>query len=619
MKKARLNRRDFIKTSALASIPLSLSGFPLFVAAKPNMSFSGEENDKILVLVQLQGGNDGLATIYHGGQYDNLQAVRENIIIPESAIINFHQDYGFHAAMQGMKDIWEMDCLGIVQSVGYPNQNRSHFRSTDIWNSASSAEELDSTGWIGRFYDLDYSDYPSAYPNADCPHPFALTMGKIVSETCQGVNANYSLSLLDPFNPGMALVSAEGDIPANCFGDALSFLNDTVSQTNAFASVISNAAEAGNNLSTKWDDLETELAEKLKNVARLIAGGLQTKIYVVQIGGFDTHDNQVVGGNTTTGRHDSLLRELSDALCAFQDDLNLLNVSDRVIGMTYSEFGRRIRSNAALGTDHGTAAPMFLFGSCIENQILGNHPEIDPQVGFDEGVPMQYDFRDIYGTILQQWLGLSANEVMNVIYPDFQLLPLLKTGCEESPPLPIEWLSFDAKPIDNQYIQLTWKTLSTSPNHYFEVERSADGKNFRKIMRVESKSHTHEVQEYQTKDSEPHTGISYYRLGQVDKNGQTTYSTIRAVSIYTGHEFSATVYPQPAQDVAQVKVLSTPSFKADLFILNHQGQILNSRMVHIQEGHTEILIDVSGLTNGLYWLKIAGSQLTKTYRMVVQR
>jgi hypothetical protein len=139
-----------------------------------------------------------------------------------------------------------------------------------------------------------------------------------------------------------------------------------------------------------------------------------------------------VDGATTTGRHDELLRELSDAICAFQDDLNLLNVNDRVIGMTYSEFGRRIRSNAALGTDHGTAAPLFLFGSCIENQILGDHPQIDTHVGIDEGVPMQYDFRDIYASVLKNWLGLNEDEVSNVINPDVQILPLFKSGCIET-------------------------------------------------------------------------------------------------------------------------------------------------------------------------------------------
>ncbi len=429
MKKFTVGRRGFIKTAALSSIPLTLGNFPLYGMSMPQNSSFDEDNDNILVLIQLQGGNDGLATIYHGPQYANLQAVRGNIIVPENTIINFHNDYGFHPTMQGMKDVWDMDCLGIIQNVGYPNQNRSHFRSTDIWNTASSADIYETTGWLGRFYDLNYNDYPTGYPNNNNPHPFAITMGKIVSETCEGVNANYSLSLLDPFNPGTALVGAGGSVPNNCYGDALNFVNETVEQTNAYASAISTAANAGNNLSQKWNNLDTDLAEKLKHVSRLISGGLQTKIYVVQLDGFDTHDNQVVSTDTTTGNHANLLKELSDAVCAFQDDLNLLNVNDKVIGMTYSEFGRRIRSNAALGTDHGTAAPMMLFGSCIDKKVLGDHPIIDTQIGTEEGVAMQYDFRDIYGTILQNWLGLNGTEVSSVIHPNVQLLPLFKPGC----------------------------------------------------------------------------------------------------------------------------------------------------------------------------------------------
>jgi hypothetical protein len=223
-----------------------------------------------------------------------------------------------------------------------------------------------------------------------------------------------------------------------------------VAQTNAYASVISTAANAGNNLSTKWNTLTTELSTKLKNVARLISGGLQTKIYVVQLGGFDTHDNQVVSGATGTGIHSNLLKELSDAVGAFQDDLNLLNVNNRVVGMTYSEFGRRIRSNAALGTDHGTAAPVFLFGTCIQKQILGDHPVIDTQVGIDEGVPMQYDFRDIYGTILKDWLGLNSAEVSNVLHPNVQTLPLFKPSCIQTLSNPdLQKIDFEIKLYPN--------------------------------------------------------------------------------------------------------------------------------------------------------------------------
>ena len=196
--------------------------------------------------------------------------------------------------------------------------------------------------------------------------------------------------------------------------------------------------------------MTTELSKKLKNVARLISGGLQTKIYVVQLGGFDTHDNQVVSGAAGTGIHSNLLKELSDAVGAFQDDLNLLNVNNRVVGMTYSEFGRRIRSNAALGTDHGTAAPVFLFGTCIQKQILGDHPVIDTQVGIDEGVPMQYDFRDIYGTILKDWLGLNTTEVNNVLHPNVQTLPLFKTSCIQTLSNPeLQKIDFEIKLYPN--------------------------------------------------------------------------------------------------------------------------------------------------------------------------
>lgn len=420
----------------MLALPLALGGFPLFARAASSKSLFDADNDKILVLVQLQGGNDGLSTIFHADQYANLNAVRSNILVPETSIINFSGKYGFHPAMQGFKDLWENDNLSIIQNVGYPNQNRSHFRSTDIWNTASQADEYLETGWIGRFYDQSYSDYPTGYPNTTNPDPFAITLGKVVSETCQGTNANYSLSLLDPESPGEIIAGAAGSIPADCFGDALTFVNDTVKQTNAYGKVITDAYEKGSNKSTKWDSLETELAAKMKNVARLISGGLQTKIYVVQLGGFDTHDNQTVSGQTTTGIHNDLLKELSDAVCAFQDDLNQLGVNDRVTGMTYSEFGRRIRSNAALGTDHGTAAPLFLFGSCIDPKIMGDHPEIKTDVGIDEGVAMQYDFKDVYSTMLGHWLGLKDTEVEEVIYKDYEYLPIFKADCIQTASLP---------------------------------------------------------------------------------------------------------------------------------------------------------------------------------------
>jgi len=428
-KNQKLNRRDFIKLSSIAaaSLPIALSGFPIFANDKPKEYNFTVGNENVLVLIQLQGGNDGLNTVYNLHQYDNLQSVRSNIIVPQNELLTIDDVTSFHPSMAGIQQIWEQEKLAIIQNVGYPNQNRSHFRSTDIWNSASSSEAYISTGWVGRFFDQNNSEFPENYPNTESPHPFAITIGKLVSETCQGINANYSMALTDPNNPGTALVSNTGEIPNNCYGDALSFVNETISQTNAYAEVIVNASNSGNNLSEKYTD--SDLSEKLKHVAKLISGGLKTKVFVVQIGGFDNHDNQVVTGETKTGKHAELLLELSDAMQAFQDDLQLLDIDEKVIGMTYSEFGRRIRSNAGLGTDHGTAAPLFLFGTCAKNEIFGDAPEIDTQVDEQEGVQMQFDFRTVYSTILTDWLGATKTESNTVLFDDFAALPIFKQGC----------------------------------------------------------------------------------------------------------------------------------------------------------------------------------------------
>ena len=431
-KTVKLNRRDFIKLSTIASasLPLTLNGFSLFANQKPKEYSFLENNENILVLIQLQGGNDGLNTVFNLNQYDNLQSVRSNIIIPENELLTLHDENCLHPSMMGMKKMYDEEKLGIVQNVGYPDQNRSHFRSTDIWNSASDSEDYVSSGWLGRFFNENHSEFPENYPNTENPDPFAITVGKIVSETCQGPNINFSMALSDPENPGTAFAANSGNIPNNCYGDALTFVNNTVKQTNAYADAIKTASNKGNNLSEKYTTSnKNKLAGKLKNVARLISGGLKTKVYIVQLGGFDTHDNQIIDVDKKTGRHGSLLQELSDAIAAFQDDLQLLGIDKKVMGMTYSEFGRRIRSNGGLGTDHGTAAPLFLFGSCAKNQILGDTPEIDTQVDIKEGVPMQYDFRNIYSTILTDWMGGSKTNVDSVLFKNFNTLPLFKSGC----------------------------------------------------------------------------------------------------------------------------------------------------------------------------------------------
>ncbi|MEZ4985152.1 MAG: DUF1501 domain-containing protein [Saprospiraceae bacterium] len=410
----------------MLTAPLLLGGVPVSaINDKALANLLNGDSDRVLVLIQLNGGNDGLGTIIPRDQYDGIAAVRANIMIPENQLLNITDTVALHPALTGLQAVHDAGQLNIVQSVGYPNQNRSHFRSLDIWHTASEADEFLNTGWLGRYLDSLFPGYPEGYPNEDCPDPLAMTIGSVVTETCQGISGNFSLAVVDPSNLSALAAPLNNELVAGCYGDKLAYLATTIEQTNEYNDVIEAANNLGANLSTLYDE-DNALATKLKTVAKLIAGGLRTKIYVVSLGGFDTHADQVVDGDTQTGEHAVLLKTLGDAIAAFQDDLQLLGLEERVVGMTYSEFGRRIRSNASLGTDHGTASPLIVFGSCVNPAVIGENPEISPDVDNQEGLPMQYDFRSVYGSILMDWFGTDEQTVRDLLYDGFQPLPILR-------------------------------------------------------------------------------------------------------------------------------------------------------------------------------------------------
>ncbi len=445
-----MNRRTFIKnTGAAVTLPVILNGLNVSVFAKPLLfSFANDAADRVLVLIQLNGGNDGLNTIIPLDQYHNLYNARPEIIIPENKVIPITDTLGLHPIMTSMKALYEDGHLGIVQSVGYPNQNRSHFRSMEIWSTASPANQFWNTGWLGRYLDEQFPGYPNGYPNDRYPAPFAISMGFSVSATCQGAAANISLSLNDPFTLRHIAENTSTEDVGTRYGEELAFIRSTVGQTNNYADSILAAANHGINHVAYPD---TELAQQLKNVALLIAGGLQTKIYVVSLGGFDTHANQANSSDPMQGKHAELLRTLSDAISAFQQDIKQAGLEHRVIGMTFSEFGRQIRANQSNGTDHGTAAPLLLFGACVQPHIWGENPEIPAEVEEQEGVPMQYDFRDVYGSVLMDWFGLPEENARNLLYPDFRYLPIIRNcnapaeqafGLKTADESPLETYSF---------------------------------------------------------------------------------------------------------------------------------------------------------------------------------
>jgi len=429
-----MNRRKFLSHSSKLTIPLFLNGFQLSAYSRSPFSASIDNQDKVLVLIQLLGGNDGLNTLIPLESYDNLFNVRSNIIIPESKILNVNFEYGFHPAFSEMKDMHENGIMHVVQGVAYPNQNRSHFRSTDIWNRASSAEGNILTGWLGRYFESLVDDFPDGFPNDEYPHPFAMTIGGQVAGTCQGSVSNFSMAINKPEDLLPLSETQVNQFPDNKYGRALSYVSDTIAQTNAYAEVIKDAADQGSNLSTLYDDSLT-LSQQLKTVAKLISGGLETQVYIVTLGGFDTHANQVEEDDKCIGRHAILLSELSKSINAFWDDISLLGLEGRVMGMTYSEFGRQIISNSGYGTDHGTAAPMFLFGNCLNAGLTGNFPEISDNVEQQEGTPMQFDFRSVYGNVLKKWFcvdEVTTQSILNHEVQDLNIFGNCNTSSSEN-------------------------------------------------------------------------------------------------------------------------------------------------------------------------------------------
>ncbi len=426
-----MKRRNFLQTAAVLGLPtvVPIAG----LSAKKSSLFTSliaPESDRVLVVVHLFGGNDGLNTVIPLDQYDGLTSVRPLLYIEKKQALKVTDAVAFHPRMKGMQNMFSDGKLNVVQSVGYPKQNRSHFRSTDIWTSGSGADDIERTGWFGRYLDTLHPGFPDNYPNAQTPHPPAISLGNVAHGSCEGANINFSQTVVDPNNVTMLAKADMGSTSSDNYGVELDFIRTTITQTNAYNTVISKAASTGRNTVTYPSG--NTLADQLKEVARMISGGLQTKVYTVYLGGFDTHAKQVTP-DTSNGNHAGKLLEVSAAISAFQKDIMQLGLEERVLGMTFSEFGRRIRQNASQGTDHGDAGPMFLFGGCVNGGVTGDNVKVDKDVSQTDGVPMQIDFRDVYGSILVDWFNVRSTLVKQLLHQEFKYMPLVSNCNEEVP------------------------------------------------------------------------------------------------------------------------------------------------------------------------------------------
>ncbi len=597
-----IDRRQFLRRTGAASVPL-LTGLPGLQAGTSFLTnLLPPDSDRVLVLVQLNGGNDGLNTLIPTDQMGALRSVRPNVGQAASGLKAITNRLSFHSRMEGFQQLYNEGKMSIIQDVGYPNQNRSHFRSTDIWSTASDAVTELETGWLGRHLEVQYTDYPAGFPNADLPHPPAISMGNVANATCEGLVTNLSQTVNNPTSLTFLAPGGNTPLPDDNYGDELGFLRVAIEQTNTYGTVIRDAAEGGNSTAEYPDD---RLGNQLRNVVRLISGGLQTQVYVVQHNGFDTHSGQVDGGDAAGGRHGDLVEVLSQSLKAFQEDLEAEGLAGRVMGMTFSEFGRRIRDNASSGTDHGTAAPMFLFGGCVSGTILGDNTNIDVEVDQNEGVPMQYDFRDVYGSVLVDWFEVPEADVRTLLYPGFVYLPVAN-GCASN--LPVDLMDFTASG-NTKSIQLKWQTAKETNNEGFDIERSEDGRTFQRIAkRAAGSADKAGVRSYDLEDLDVTPGpLYYYRLKQKDFDGGFEYSpvkTARLTGAARGDWSIGHAFPNPASNETTFQAYAPTDSRLTYTIFNQSGQrILNDTLSVYGQRDNRFTIGLGRVPAGNYTVR----------------
>ena len=388
-----MNRRDFLKHSALATAGTML--IPHFLKAHQyNLS---ERNGKVLVVIQLSGGNDGLNTVIPY-QNDIYYKQRPSLAVEKMNVLSLNDEIGLNPALEALRGLYDDGRVRIINNVGYPNPDRSHFRSMDIWQTGSEANEYLSSGWLGRYLDAACSGC------AGTPHKI-LEIDDTLSLAMKGKNIN-GLALLDPkklYNQtrsGMVESLAKTS-QASDGHDPVSYLYKTLADTRSSADYLYQKEKIQAS-STEFPN--NELGKSLKTISQLITSGIDSTIYYVSLSGFDTHVGQ-------RGQQDRLLRIYSEAVAAFISDLKKQGQLDRTMVLTFSEFGRRVKQNGSGGTDHGTANNLFLIGGPARNSVVYNEA---PNLTNLDGGDLRYsiDFRDVYTSLLRDWLDADAKLIL---------------------------------------------------------------------------------------------------------------------------------------------------------------------------------------------------------------
>ncbi|MDE3742438.1 DUF1501 domain-containing protein [Maribacter polysaccharolyticus] len=425
------SRRSFLQAMGIAGTGTMVLGANMLTASAPSpltAAIAAAETDKILILIRLSGGNDGLSTVIPINQYDSYANARPNIYIPESKVLKLTDEYGVPSYMKSLEPMWADGQFKAVHGVGYENQSLSHFTGSDIFANTdltTTGFSGENTGWMGRYFENIYPDYLINPPAA----PAAIQIGQFGNLVFQGEETNYAfvtsnVDQLQEIAESGLQYSLDDTLFGDCmYGDQLKFLRGVANTTYEYSGLIHAAYERGQNQVEYQDN---GFAKQLALLARLIKGNLGTKVYMISMGGFDTHGNQPL-------IHEQLMTNLSVAIDNFYDDIAFTEQDDKVLSMTFSEFGRRIFENGSNGTDHGKAAPTLFFGSGLNGSaFVGEHPTLDNPDGRGN-LEYTMDFRDLYATVLAEWLCVD--------------IPLVEQHLLDHPYAPVN-LGFNCSGID---------------------------------------------------------------------------------------------------------------------------------------------------------------------------
>lgn len=399
-----MKRRDFLQHSGLAAagtllIPSFLKAFEAQAMANRQLGLA-PQSGKVLVVVQLSGGNDGLNTVipYRNDIY---YRERPGIAIPREKVLTLNDEVGLNPALEPLRALYDDGLLTVINNVGYPNPDRSHFRSMDIWHTASNSDQYLNSGWLGRY--LDASCSGKAQPGAPTVGPHqAIEVDDTLSLAMKGDKLN-ALAVLDPKKLYNQTRGPLIDALAHAHDDEhqqAAYLYKTLAETTSSAAYLFDKTKTVSPATTYPNH---ELGNRLRTVSQLIRAGVDTSVYYISLSGFDTHINQ-------PGQQERLLRQYGEAVGTFMRDMKEAGRLQDVLLMTFSEFGRRVKQNASNGTDHGTANNVFLIGGTGNRRVFNPAPTL---TDLDEGdLRYSVDFRSIYATLLHDWLNVDDTAIL---------------------------------------------------------------------------------------------------------------------------------------------------------------------------------------------------------------